>query len=240
MSTISFADGRETDKLTGCQKACTFELDFQKMLDESEKKGQNLTLVGLDIDGLMRLNDEFGHQTGDEVLKEIAAILLDIDAEHSTYRYSGDHFTLLFPEAEKEQVFLLMEEVRKKITAAPKCSQTSGTVSMGIATYPEDGSRNIDIFRKADGALYRAKASGRNKIALAKEEKLVTKTAHYTTEQLKRLENLSGETGISEAALLREALDELLKKYLRAKDSRVGLPCPTELPCPTAITTNDV
>jgi predicted DNA-binding protein len=61
--------------------------------------------------------------------------------------------------------------------------------------------------------MYRAKQAGRNRIALAKEEKLVTKTAHYTVDQLKQLEKLSNNTGVSEAALMREALDELLKKY---------------------------
>ena len=72
---------------------------------------------------------------------------------------------------------------------------------------------NIELIRKADGALYRAKTLGKNKVALAREEKLITKTAHYTVEQLKRLEKLSKERGINEAALMREALDELLKKY---------------------------
>jgi diguanylate cyclase (GGDEF)-like protein len=220
MSDNAFADNRGLDKLTGCLNVHAFEFDFKNMIDEAEKKYQNVTLVGLDIDNFMRVNNDFGHQTGDEVLKEIAGILIGIDRLHSTYRYSGDHFTLLFPDAEKEQVFLLMENARKNIAEAPKCSQTSSTVSIGIATYPEDGTREIEIFRKTDGALYRAKTSGRNKIALAKEEKLVTKTAHYTTEQLKRLEELSGETGISEAALLREALDELLKKYVKAKDEK--------------------
>ena len=229
MSNSGFADKRDIDKLTGCLNAYAFEFDFRSIFDESERKCLETTLVGLDIDNFMHVNDDFGHQAGDEVLKEIAGILIGIERKHSTYRYSGDHFTLLFPNTEKEQAFLLMEEARKKIAAAPECSRTSSTVSIGIATYPEDGTRDVDIFRKADGALYRAKISGRNKIALAKEEKLVTKTAHYTTEQLKRLEDLSNETKISEAALLREALDELLKKYVKAKDSASKiLPLPNE------------
>jgi len=218
MSSNGFANKNGIDKLTGDQNVL-FDSDFKKMIAESEQKCQNLTLVGIDVDNFMRVNDSFGYQVGDEVLKEISGVLLEIERPHTLYLYSGDHFTVLFPDTEKEQAFLLMEEARKKIAQSPQCSRTSSTVSMGIATYPEDGSRDVDIFRKADGALYRAKMSGRNKIALAKEEKLVTKTAHYTTEQLKRLEALSGETGISEAALLREALDELLKKYTKAKDN---------------------
>ncbi|MCL2773066.1 MAG: diguanylate cyclase [Oscillospiraceae bacterium] len=202
-----------TDKLTGCPKGGAFNVTFARMLADETKKYSNITIVMLDIDEFMRVNTDFGHKTGDEVLKEIAKILLDIDAGHQTYRYSGDCFMLLFPNYEKEQVFLIIEEARKKIAEAPECSRTSATISAGIATYPDDGDRDVEIIRKADGAMYRAKVAGRNRIALAKEEKLVTKTAHYTVEQLKRLEKLSDGTGISEAALMREALDELLKKY---------------------------
>jgi diguanylate cyclase (GGDEF)-like protein len=201
------------DKLTGCPNGGIFNVTFTNMLAEAEGKYSDITLVMLDIDNFMRVNTEFGHQTGDEVIKEIAKILVGIDAEHQTYRYSGDCFALLFPNYEKEQVFLIMEEARKKIAEAPECSRTSATVSAGIATYPDDGDRDVEIIRKADGAMYRVKVAGRNRIALAKEEKLVTKTAHYTVEQLKRLEKRSDGTGISEAALMREALDELLKKY---------------------------
>lgn len=212
------SDNRSIDKLTGCLNVQAFEFDFKSMLEESDKRYYDITLVGLDIDNFMRVNNNFGHQTGDEVIKEIAKILLGIERVHSTYRYSGDHFMLLFPNVEKEQVFLIMEDARKKIAESPECSRTSSTVSVGIATYPEDGTRDVDIIRKADGALYRAKTSGRNKVSLAKEEKLVAKTAHFTVEQLKKLEKLSGETGTSEAALLREALDELLKKYDKTKE----------------------
>jgi len=206
------------DKLTDCLNAAAFDLDFADMIAESEKKYHDLTLVAIDIDHFKLVNDNYGHKTGDDMIREIANILTGISREHKTYRWSGDEFALLFPDTEKEQVFLIMEEIRKKISASPVCSHTSTTISAGIATYPEDGVRDVDLIRKANGAMYRAKSSGRNKIALAKDEKLVTKTAHYTIEQLKQLSELSGETGMTEAALLREALDELLKKYNNAKN----------------------
>ena len=201
------------DKLTGCLNISAFNADLKKMIEEADKKYSDITLVMLDIDFFKHVNDDFGHETGDAVIKEIANVLLEIDAEHQTYRAKGDEFALIFPNTEKEKVFLIMEEARKKIAEAPECSRTSSTVSIGIATYPEDGSCEVEILRKVEGAIYRAKTAGRNRVALAKDEKLVTKTAHYTVEQLKRLEKLSEEKGISEAALMREALDELLKKY---------------------------
>jgi predicted signal transduction protein with EAL and GGDEF domain len=81
------------------------------------------------------------------------------------------------------------------------------TFSAAVATCPEDGTRPQDILRKASDALYRAKSTGRNKVCLAKEERMVTKTSHYTQAQLAKRE------GVGEAVLLREALDSLLRSY---------------------------
>ena len=69
------------------------------------------------------------------------------------------------------------------------------------------------MIRKAESALFRAKANGSNKVALAREEKMIPKTSHYTNDQLKCLTKLSKREGVGEAILLREALDMLLKKY---------------------------
>ena len=67
--------------------------------------------------------------------------------------------------------------------------------------------------RKAESALFRVKQNGRNKVLLAREEKMIPKTSHYTADQLQALTKLSKREGIGEAILLREALDMLLKKY---------------------------
>jgi predicted signal transduction protein with EAL and GGDEF domain len=84
---------------------------------------------------------------------------------------------------------------------------------VGISAFPEDGSRPADIARRADSALVRAKKSGRNQVCLAREEKLIPKTSHYTQAQLESLTTISDRINVGEAALLREALDDLLKKY---------------------------
>ena len=203
----------QTDPLTGCLHASLFAADFKDLADFVDKSSDDLTIVMLDLDNFMRVNENHGHETGDKVLRETAQALLEIEKDHKTYRYSGDSFALLFPKCEKESAFLIMEETRKKIAAMPECARVGQTISAGVATYPEDGTRESDILRKADGALYRAKTAGRNKVALAKEDKLVTKTAHYTVEQLKKLEALAEAKKVSEAVLMREALDELLRKY---------------------------
>ena len=88
-----------------------------------------------------------------------------------------------------------------------------GRADFGVAEYPTDGSSDREIFRKVDQALYRAKKTGRNKVCIAQEEKMATRTAHFTVTKLERLSRLAREENLGEAALLREALDDLLTKY---------------------------
>ena len=210
-STINMksSDANNLDTLTGLKRGADFEQEFIKMISDSET---DISFALADIDMFKRINDTLGHAVGDEVIKEIAQNLKDIDAKKEAYRYGGEEFLVVFNGMPKEEAFLIMENVRGNIKGE-NCAKTSTTISMGIATYPEDGTNWIELRRKAEGALYRAKATGRNKICLAKEEKLMTKTVHYTVEQLKMLKELSDSQSIGEAALMREALDDLLKKY---------------------------
>ncbi len=86
-------------------------------------------------------------------------------------------------------------------------------MSGGIACYPKDGKEVTELLRKADNALFRAKTGGRNRILISMDEKMTLKSNYYTKSQLKKLQELAGETEKTEAFLLREALDDLLKKY---------------------------
>ncbi len=87
------------------------------------------------------------------------------------------------------------------------------SVSAGLAACPDDDTEGKALLVKACEALYRAKVSGRNKVCLAREERMVTKTSHYTQGQLLGLRRLSEREGFGEAVLLREALNDLLRKY---------------------------
>jgi predicted signal transduction protein with EAL and GGDEF domain len=134
-------------------------------------------------------------------------------------RYGGDEFACVFENTEREQAFLVMERVRAAVEALDQFTNgemkinTKVTITGGVAAYPIDGSDENELFCKADGALYRAKMTGRNKFVLAVDERMVPKTAHFTQTQLERLTELAQEQGVSEAVLLREALDDLLVKY---------------------------
>lgn len=87
------------------------------------------------------------------------------------------------------------------------------TVTIGMSVAFEDANRVQELMRKAESAMFCAKYAGRNRVAMAKEEKMIPKTNHYTQDQLKRLNKLSKRKGVGEAILLREAIDMLLKKY---------------------------
>lgn len=134
-------------------------------------------------------------------------------------RYGGDAFAVLFAGVEKEEAFLLAERARQAfmerriVCVADKEVEFHLTLSAGVATIPDDGSACVDVVRKANEALYRAKVGGRNRVCLAREERMVTKTSHYTQGQLAGLSRLAKRMGVGEAVLLREALDDLLRKY---------------------------
>lgn len=205
-----------TDRLTGFKNYECFTVEFEELVKESQEKSEDLALAMIDIDRFMSINDEYGHAVGDEVIKAVANhIAGNIPESGELYRYSGDEFAVMLPNTEKEKAFLMMEKLRESFSFDKKDGdkQVDVSLSIGISSSPEDGSRITEIVRKAEGALFRAKKAGRNKVCLSREEKMITKTSHYTYEQLQRLSELAKKEGMGEAILLREALDDLLKKY---------------------------
>ena len=209
-----------TDPLTGLLKRDAFDQILHAAFLEASQANTPLALTFFDIDHFLEVNETYSHHGGDAVLKTIAKIAGQvIGARGQLSRYGGDEFACLFENMEREQAFLVMEQVRAAVEALEQFSngdtliETKVTITGGVAAYPIDGSDENELFRKADGALYRAKSTGRNKFVLAMEERMLPKTAHFTQTQLERLSELAQEQGVSEAVLLREALDDLLVKY---------------------------
>lgn len=204
------------DQMTGFFNYDGFQKDIEELSAQATGTCEDLSLAMVDIDHFMKVNDEYGHETGDKVIICIAEHLKSNMPEGAKlYRYAGDQFAVLLPATEKEKAFLIMEKARESYQTefVNKPASLDVTISAGISCYPHDGTRTADVIRKAEGALFRAKSGARNKVCLSREEKMVTKTSHYTYEQLKRLSELAKREGVGEAVLLREALDDLLKKY---------------------------
>jgi len=209
-----------TDPLTGTLSRQAFEATLNTVMQQAETDGGPFSLALTDIDHFKEINDELGHEGGDAVLVGFSDVLKSLGDEALISRYGGDEFAILFPGMEREQAFLKLERVRAEIEQKTEYRQGNYSIqkslctSIGVAAYPIDGTDQNELFRKADAALYRAKLTGRNKIILAFEERMIPKTVHFTTTQLERLTELSKKETVSEAVLLREALDDLLVKYM--------------------------
>lgn len=221
------------DPLTGLPKKAEFDGMLEALLRDPGRDGP-VSLALVDIDRFMEVNQKHGHAKGDEVILSIAkAIETELKPDKlQLCRIGGDEIAVILKNTEKETAFLRLEQVRKAV-AELKVLQSVGpqpTISIGLSTYPDDGATRQEIVRKADDALFRAKSAGRNRVGLAREERMVPKTSHFTQGQLERLATLSAKEGVGEAELLREALDDLLKKYQWSRPQEEGADASSDRP----------
>jgi diguanylate cyclase (GGDEF)-like protein len=201
------------DPLTGLMGRTECEALLDESVQRASVSGDSVSVAIVDIDLFGRVNRERGREAGDTLLRELGgAMVRHFGASATVSRFGGDAFAVLFEGMEKERTFLLLEAFRKGKEEEGGVF-SSLTLSVGLASYPDDGVRAGDIVNKAGEALYRAKVTGRNRVCLAREEKMVTKTSHYMQGQLMGLRRLAEREGISDAVLLREALNDLLRKY---------------------------
>ena len=204
------------DKLTGLISGTELNTEMEKLI----AKGDEFAVIFIDIDELMKINLNHGHDAGDAVFRLIANHIHEMFFEPClAFRDSRDEFVILMPGSGKEEAFLKAEKLRALVCADRlEYASSDGkplkqSISVGVSSFPDDGSRPADISRRADSAMVRAKKNGRNMVCLAREEKLIPKTSHYTQAQLEKLTVLSEKLNVGEAALLREAMDDFLKKY---------------------------
>ena len=192
-----------------------FEEELNAILNSDvEASGEIVAIALIDCDKFDHINKDFGVSEGDRVLIEAGKYIRDNLPEGAkVYRIGGDEFAVLFRGImEREEIFLYLNDLKNHYAVQTPDGQRQ-TITVGMATAFEDANRCVELIRKADGALFRAKVSGGNKVSMAKEEKMVPKTSHFTQDQLQRLAKLAKREGVGEAILLREGLDLLLKKY---------------------------
>ncbi len=173
-----------------------------------------------DIDNFGDVNKTYGYDIGDEVINKIMSIFSHNLSSIDLITRQGDEFNLLLIKKGSERSFMEMEEIRRyfsdntfTFTDKNKIANVSVTLSCGIASFPRDSKNTVELFRVADSAKFRAKKFGKNRVCLSEVESMVLKSSYFTKTQVDRLAALSKETERTEAFLLREALDDLFKKY---------------------------
>jgi diguanylate cyclase (GGDEF)-like protein len=127
----------------------------------------NISLVMFDIDDFKKINDTYGHQIGDEILRSIARVVKNkMRAADIVARYGGEEFCVILPETGKEDAIKAAERMRRAIEDNQIMTERvrlKVTVSLGVSTYPEDAVDMHSLIREADKALYAAKAAGKNR-----------------------------------------------------------------------------
>jgi diguanylate cyclase (GGDEF)-like protein len=163
-----------TDGLTGLYNRRHFQDVLERELARCLRDGKSLSLLMCDLDRFKAYNDRFGHPEGDALLRRVAALLTN-SIRHSdmAFRYGGEELAVLLPACSKSQAREVAEKVRVAVRGAQdaRLARFRGvtTISIGVATFPEDGRVARGLVDVADAALYAAKAGGRDLVVVAGE-----------------------------------------------------------------------
>jgi diguanylate cyclase (GGDEF)-like protein len=148
---------------------------FAIELSRARRYGQVLTLAVIDADRFKSLNDNHGHAAGDLVLKSIADLLRRSFRQSDTVgRYGGEEFVVLLPETSIEAAWQKVESVREFVASTPFALSPHGqavpvTISAGLASFPQDGEDEVELFAAADERMFQAKREGRNRVVACAE-----------------------------------------------------------------------
>lgn len=194
---------------------------FSTAVGRAFEKDAAGAILLLDLDDFHGINVSAGRDAGDKVIRAAFAVLKKWVFEERWIlgRVGGDEFALYAPGMALETAFLRAEKLRQELDAALAKAVPKGlrcTASIGVAAAPRDAKTSSDLMKKADLALYAAKEQGGNSVALAPSDDMVLKSSYYTASQLGRLRSLAERQKKKEAVLLREALDDVLRKYDRS------------------------
>ncbi|MEK7773579.1 MAG: diguanylate cyclase, partial [Deltaproteobacteria bacterium] len=159
------------DGLTGIANRRHFDEILKQEWKRGHRDASSLAIIMIDIDFFKKFNDNYGHQGGDDCLKRAASALSDTLHRPGDFiaRYGGEEFVVLLPNTDAGGGAIIAEQMRSNIEAqnidhALSSVSTHVTISLGVASVlPDDAATPEDLIAKADGALYKAKAAGRNR-----------------------------------------------------------------------------
>lgn len=164
-----------TDGLTRLYNHKHFYELLEQEFHRTKRYQASVVMIMIDIDFFKQINDTYGHQVGDDILKELAIVVRsqvrDIDI---LARYGGEEFAALLPQTSLEQAAIVAERIRNAVEKN-EFSTSKGiikiTVSLGVSGYPEmDINSQVELVKRADAALYRAKETGKNRVVIGIKE----------------------------------------------------------------------
>lgn len=147
----------ELDTLTGCRNRVAFDQFMQ------QRHQEKFSMLMLDIDFFKEVNDKLGHDIGDKVLRKFSLLVREkLNKNHWFFRWGGEEFVVYCPGDDASAVLALAENIRRSVEMAGILRERQITVSIGAAHWHGDMDSDMDLFRRMDEALYRAKREGRN------------------------------------------------------------------------------
>ena len=162
------------DPLTGVHNRRGFDLAVESLSRTAKDMQTPLCLLMVDADHFKKINDQYGHGFGDEVLRFIANTIIDkVRGADLVARYGGEEFVVLLPETALEGAARVATNIAQKLAQSPLKQKSTGisigavTVSIGVATFRYSESTD-ELVARADKALYQAKSEGRNRVIIAK------------------------------------------------------------------------
>ena len=161
-----------TDSLTGLFTPGFMRETLQSQLSYARRSGEPYSVIFADIDHFKQINDCHGHAAGDAVLRSVSAAISRVARQSDTVaRYGGEEFVVLLPHTDRSGAVLFAERMREAIAATETplsgSQSINVTMSLGVATFPEDATDGESLLERGDAAMYLAKQSGRNRVIAA-------------------------------------------------------------------------
>ncbi|HTM60938.1 MAG TPA: GGDEF domain-containing protein [Burkholderiales bacterium] len=157
----------ETDEMTGLLNVRGFAIAANRLFAQAARHGRPTSVLMIDCDNLKLVNDAHGHAAGNNLLRHLAlSIQAELRFTDVAARYGGDEFIVLLPDTPPKGALEVAERIRGRVHGAPIQAgnrEVTSSVSIGLASYPEDGATLDALAAHADGALYSAKQDGRNR-----------------------------------------------------------------------------
>lgn len=162
------------DPLTGLYNRRALEESLHREVARARRRSDPISVIAIDADHFKRINDTYGHDGGDGVLRALARLLLDsVREEDVACRLGGEEFVVILPGMGKDGALERAETVRhaiQRMRIRVGAQTIQMTASVGVAVFPEHGETEADLLRAADAALYGAKSAGRNRVAVRTAE----------------------------------------------------------------------